>query len=157
MRINWNGERMRRPDDLELPEFWEKLEHELREQHRLNPPRRSRLRKPGISRLFRAVAKPALHGGMALVMAAVLFLAERPASSDLGDNGPDISTSGTTTAAAAYRSNNREWVAVVEVVDPHPIYVPPSIARPQPRFVRLIRATVEVTEPSPELNILARV
>lgn len=155
MRIDPNRERMRRPDDLELPEFWDKVEHELREQIRLNPPRRSRVRKPNISRLFRAVAKPALHGGMAVVMAVVLFMAERPAGNELGLNGPDTRAFGMTAAAA--RSNNHEWVAVVETVDPQPVYVPLRIARPKPRFVRLIPSTVQATEPRPELNLLARV
>lgn len=155
MRINWNGERMRRPNDVELPEFWDKLEHELREQIRINPPRRSRVRKPRVSRFFRAVAKPALHGGMAVVMAAVLFLAERPASSEIGLNGPDSGAFGITTAAA--RSNTHEWVAVLETVDPQPAYLPRRIARPKPRFVRLIPSTVQATEPLPDLNILARV
>jgi hypothetical protein len=141
------GKQMRRPVSLELPDYWDKLEAELRDRIRLNPPRRSHRRRTSVARMLRTMVRPALHGGMAVVMAAVLVLSGRPSPGNFGlaPTGPSGS------------QQNQVWVSVVEVLDPHPTYIPFRLVRPRPRFVNLIPATAQAFEPQPEFKILVRV
>jgi hypothetical protein len=82
-------------------------------------------------------------------MAAVLFTADRPiANRTLVAEADSVST---------YRSANAGWVTVVEVADPQPAYVPLRIVRAKPRFIRLVPPTLQLTEPLPELNLVAQV
>jgi len=140
-------ERMRRPENLELPDYWDKLEAELRDRIHRNPPRRSRGRRLNVARMFRTVARPALHGGMAVVMAAVLVLSGRPSPGNFGVTGSEPGGS----------QQSDSWASVVEVVDPKPTYTPIRFVRPRPRFVYLIPATAQASEPQPEFNLLVRV
>lgn len=137
------GRQMRRPQNLELPDYWDKLEAELRDRIRLYPPRRSQRRRTSVARMLRTMARPALHGGMAVVMAAVLVLSGRPSPGNFGfaPTGPDGS------------QQSQVWVSVVEVLDPHPTYIPLRLVRPRPRFVNLIPATAQAVEPQPEFKI----
>jgi hypothetical protein len=146
MRID-PGKRMSRPGNLELPEYWDKLEAELRDRIRLDPPRRSQRRRTSVARMFRTVARPALHGGMAVVMAAVLVLSGRPSPGNFGfaPTRPDGSP------------QSQVWASVVEILDPHPTYIPFTLVRPPPRFVNLIPATAQAFEPQPEFNLPVRV
>lgn len=140
------GKRMRRPENLELPEFWEKLEAELRDRIVRDPPRRFGRRRISAVRMLRSVARPALHGGMAVIMAAVLILSGRPSPATFGYSGIEIGP-----------QHRDVWASVVEILDPQPVYVPVRVVRPRPRFVSLIQSTAQVIEPTPELNLLVRV
>lgn len=138
---------MRRPENLELPEFWDKLEVELRDRIRQKPSSKFHRQRIGVARILRSVARPVLHGSMAVIMAAVLILSGRPSPDSFG-----FSASGSTGS-----QQNYAWAAVVEILDPQPTYVPVRVVRPRPRFVSLIQSTAQVIEPTPDLNILVRV
>ena len=141
-----SDERFRRPP-VDLPDYFDRLESQLRAELLRNPPRRAR--HPGLLKMLRSMARPALHGSMAVVMAAVVVMAGRSAPSDLGMTA--------TTLTAAEAGAERVWTTVVEIMDPQPKFTPLSVSRRPPRFVTLIPSRVQTPLPLPEVGIPATV
>lgn len=141
-----SSDRFRRPRDPELKEYWDRLENRLRTQIVESPPRK--LRFPSVTRVIRTMARPALHGSMAMVMVAVVVLTGRAAPSHLD---PPTQLSLASTAASPI------WVEVAEVADPLPKRSMVVVNRRPPRFVTLVSNQRQPSAPLPETNSPATV
>jgi hypothetical protein len=137
-----SDDRFRRPKDLELKDFWDRLEHRLRAEVAETPPRKIRYRS--VTRVIRMMARPALHGSMAMVMVAVVILSGRSAPANL-----EISDQLAVASVAA----GPIWVSVTEMADPQPrrSLVVVSNRRPS-RFVKLVSHEAQPMAPLPEIN-----
>ena len=141
-----SNERFRRPRDPDLKDYWNRLEEQLRSQMVESPPRK--LRFPSVTRVIRTMARPALHGSMAMVMVAVVVLTGRAAPTDL--ELPTQATFATTAAGPI-------WVETAEVADPLPKRSMVVVNRRPPRFVTLVSNEQQTTAPMPETNSPATV
>ena len=141
-----SSDRFRRPRDPDLKDYWDRLEEKLRSQMVESPPRK--LRFPSVTRVIRTMARPALHGSMAMVMVAVVVLTGRAAPPDL--EHPTQLTFASTSAGPI-------WVEVAEVADPLPKRSMVVINRRPPRFVTLVSNEREPLAPMPENNSPATV
>ena len=141
-----SSDRFRRPRDPDLKEYWDRLEKKLRTQMVESPPRK--LRFPSVTRVIRTMARPALHGSMAMVMVAVVVLTGRAAPTDV-----DLPTQMSLASTAA----GPIWVEVAEVVDPLPKRSMVVVNRRPPRFVTLVSNQRQPSAPMPETNSPATV
>jgi hypothetical protein len=141
-----SSDRFRRPRDPDLKDYWDRLEKRLRTQMVESPPRR--LRFPSVTRVIRTMARPALHGSMAMVMVAVVVLTGRTAPTHLD---PPTELSLASTAA------NPIWVEVAEIADPLPKRSMVVVNRRPPRFVTLVSNERQPSAPLPETNSHATV
>ena len=141
-----SSDRFRRPRDPDLKEYWDRLEKRLRTQMVESPPRK--LRFPSVTRVIRTMARPALHGSMAMVMVAVVVLTGRAAPTHLD---PPTELSLASTAA------NPIWVEVAEIADPLPKRSMVVVNRRPPRFVTLVSNERQPSAPLPETNSHATV
>jgi hypothetical protein len=141
-----SSDRFRRPPDPELQDYWDRLEEKLRSQMVVAPPRK--LRFPAVTRVIRTMARPALHGSMAMVMVAVVILTGRAAPADL-----ELPTQLTLATEAA----GPIWVEVAEVADPLPRRSMVVVDRRPPRFVTLVSHERRPWTPMPETNSPATV
>ena len=141
-----SSDRFRRPRDPDLPDYWDRLEEKLRSQIVESPPRKMRF--PSVTRVIRTMARPALHGSMAMVMVAVVILTGRAAPADL--ELPTQLTLATTAAGPI-------WVEVAEVADPLPKRSMVVVNRRPPRFVTLVSTEQRPSAPLPETNSPATV
>ncbi|HKX74842.1 MAG TPA: hypothetical protein VJR05_05570, partial [Acidimicrobiia bacterium] len=116
----------RRPPVPETPEYWDRLESELRRQAdrraRRNPRTRTVAR---FIRLTRALARPALHGAMILI--AVIIVGSMVRTPELPSSEP---------GSEEVRLSN--WVPVVQVEDPTPSLVMHAITEQAARFVTFV-------------------
>lgn len=141
-----SNDRFRRPRDPDLHDYLDRLEQKLRTQMVEAPPRK--LRFPTVTRVIRTMARPALHGSMAMVMVAVVILTGRAAPAEL-----ELPTQMTLAATAA----GPIWVEVAEVVDPLPRRSMVVVNRRPPRFVTLVSNEQQPWAPLPETNSPATV
>ena len=141
-----SSHRFRRPRDPDLTDYWDRLEEKLRSQMVESPPRK--LRFPSVTRVMRTMARPALHGSMAMVMVAVVVLTGRAAPTDL-----ELPTQLTLASTAA----SPIWVEVAEVADPQPKRSMVVVNRRPPRFVTLVSNEHQPLAPIPETNSPATV
>jgi hypothetical protein len=141
-----SDDRFRRPRDPDLKDYWDRLEQRLRAQMVESPPRKVRL--PSVTRVIRTLARPALHGSMAMAMVAVVILTGRSAPTDL-----DLPTQLSLAATAA----GPIWVEVAEVADPLPKRSTVVVNRRPPRFVTLVSNDQQPLAPLPEMNSPATV
>lgn len=141
-----SSDRFRRPKDPELKDYWDRLEKRLRTQMVESPPRKVRF--PSVTRVIRTMARPALHGSMAMVMVAVVILTGRAAPTDL-----DLPTQMSLASTAA----GPIWVDVAEVADPLPKRSVVVVNRRPPRFVTLVSNEQQPWSPLPETNSPATV
>jgi hypothetical protein len=141
-----SSDRFRRPSDPDLEDFWDRLEKRLRTQMVESPPRKMRF--PSVTRVIRTMARPALHGSMAMVMVAVVVLTGRAAPTDV-----DLPTQMSLASTAA----GPLWVDVAEVVDPLPKRSMVVVNRRPPRFVTLVSNDHHPSAPLPETNSPATV
>jgi hypothetical protein len=120
--------RLRRPPVPETPDFWDRLEAELR--RRANAiPKASLRRNIWLARL-RPITRPIVHGAMAIVVVAMMGALGLPRST---------STSG----LEDVRSNPTRlhgWVPVVEVEDPRAPVVFYAAIDGAPRFTSFIES-----------------
>lgn len=136
-----SSDRFRRPREPHLPDYWDRLEQRLRSQIMETPPRKVRYRS--ITRVIRTMARPALHGTMAMVMVAVVVTGRgaTPAS----DHSSQFSVASTSVGPI--------WVEVMEIPDPLPRKLLVSVdRRPLPRFVILVSAEPQPWVPLPVFN-----
>jgi len=140
-----SSERFRRPRDPDLKDYWDRLEKKLRAQMVESPPRKVRF--PSVTRVIRTMARPALHGSMAMVMVAVVILTGRAAPADL-----ELSSQLTVAATAA----GPIWVEIEEILDPTPQRSQVVVNRRPPRFVTLVSGPGP-SAPLPEPNSPATV
>ncbi len=134
--------RLQRPPVPETPDFWDRLEAELR-RRMISSPRPSRPRRRGIVRMMRPMVRPALHGAMALV--AVLIV---------GAMGmPDRNSAPVVHSPNPARITG--WVPVVEVEDPHAPVVFYALVDRAPRFITFIES--QPGESLPEAQDLSTV
>ncbi|MGH8927500.1 MAG: hypothetical protein ACRDWH_04060 [Acidimicrobiia bacterium] len=136
-----SSDRFHRPSGVDLDDYYERLEAELRSQILSNPPRPAR--RPGFSRLIRNMARPALHGSMVVAMLTVVVLTGRAAPTP-------ANLSPVASLTVDVRS---QWARVIQVADPEPKAYPITINRQLPRFVVLVpsdRPRPKV--PLPEVN-----
>ena len=141
-----SSDRFRRPRDPDLKEYWDRLEEKLRSQMVESPPRK--LRFPSVTRVIRTMARPALHGSMAMVMVAVVVLTGRAAPTDLQPP---------TQVTLASTASGPVWVEVAEVADPLPKRSTVVVNRRPPRFVTLVSNEQQRSAPMPETNSPATV
>jgi hypothetical protein len=141
-----SSDRFRRPRDPDLTDYWDRLEEKLRNQMVKSPPRR--LRFPSVTRVIRTMARPALHGSMAMVMVAVVVLTWRAAPSEV-----EIPAQLTLAATAP----SPIWVEVAEFIDPQPKRSMVVVDRRPPRFVTLVPNEHLPWAPIPEPNSPATV
>jgi hypothetical protein len=134
-----SSDRFRRPRDPDLKDYWDRLEKKLRTQMVESPPRKRRF--PSVTRVIRTMARPALHGSMAMVMVAVVILTGRAAPTDL--DLPAQLTLASTSAGPI-------WVEVAEVADPLPKRSVVVVNRRPPRFVTLVSNSQHPSAPLPE-------
>lgn len=119
--------RLHRPPAPETPDFWDRLEAELR-RRMVSDPQRSRSRTRGIVRILRPMARPALHGSMAVIamlMVGALGLPGRNAVSVIESH--DL-------------ARFSGWVPVVEVEDPRAPVVFYALIDRAPRFITFIES-----------------
>ena len=136
-----SSDRFHRPRDPDLKDYWDRLEKNLRTQMMASPPRKMRF--PSVTRVIRTMARPALHGSMAMVMVAVVILTGRAAPTDLDQ--PTQLTLASTAAGPI-------WVEVAEVADPLPKRSVVVVNRRPPRFVTLVSNSQQPSAPLPEIN-----
>ena len=136
-----SSDRFHRPRDPDLKDYWDRLEKNLRTQMMASPPRKTRF--PSVTRVIRTMARPALHGSMAMVMVAVVILTGRAAPTDLDQ--PTQLTLASTAAGPI-------WVDVAEVADPLPKRSVVVVNRRPPRFVTLVSNSQQPSAPLPEIN-----
>jgi hypothetical protein len=136
-----SSDRFHRPRDPDLKDYWDRLEKNLRTQMMASPPRKMRF--PSVTRVIRTMARPALHGSMAMVMVAVVILTGRAAPTDLDQ--PTQLTLASTAAGPI-------WVDVAEVADPLPKRSVVVVNRRPPRFVTLVSNSQQPSAPLPEIN-----
>jgi hypothetical protein len=141
-----SSDRFHRPRDPDLKDYWDRLEKNLRTQMMASPPRKMRF--PSVTRVIRTMARPALHGSMAMVMVAVVILTGRAAPTDLDQ--PTQLTLASTAAGPI-------WVEVAEVADPLPKRSVVVVNRRPPRFVTLVSNSQQPSAPLPEINSPATV
>lgn len=141
-----SSDRFRRPREPELKDFWDRLEKRLRAQMLESPPRK--VRYPSVTRVIRTMARPALHGSMAMVMVAVVILTGRAAPTSL-DLSAQLSTSSTAVGPI--------WAEVKEIADPQPQRSLVVVNRRPPRFVTLVSTESQPWAPLPETNSPATV
>lgn len=141
-----SSERFRRPPEPELEDYWDRLETKLRAQMVESPPRK--VRYPSVTRLMRTMARPALHGSMAMVMVAVVILTGRAAPTSL-----DFSNQ----LAATSNAEGPIWAEVREIADPQPRRSQVIVNRRPPRFVTLVSTESQPWAPLPEINTPATV
>ncbi len=141
-----SSDRFRRPQDPDLMEYWDRLEKRLRTQMVESPPHK--LRFPSVTRVIRTMARPALHGSMAMVMVAVVVLTGKAAPTQL-DAPTQLSIA--STAAGPI------WVDVAEIADPTPKRSMVVVSRRPPRFVTLVSNAQQPSAPLPETNSPATV
>ena len=133
-----SSDRFRRPRPPELTEFCDRLESRLRDQIAAAPRRHARYRS--VTRTMRMMARPALHGTMAMIMVAVVFVSQ-PRESQRPD---PTGLAAETTAAGPI------WMDVREVADPVPRRPAIVLERRLPRFVTLVRDEPRLPDPLPE-------
>lgn len=134
-----SSDRFRRPRDPDLKDYWDRLEKRLRAQMEESPPRKVRF--PSVTRVIRTMARPALHGSMAMVMVAVVILTGRsaPTSLDLPNQ-----------LSIASVSSGPIWVDVAEIADPLPKRSMVVVNRRPPRFVTLVSNLPHPSAPLPD-------
>ncbi|MEX0698489.1 MAG: hypothetical protein WD354_02040 [Acidimicrobiia bacterium] len=135
-----SSDRFRRPREPDLKDYWDRLEKRLRAQMVETPPRK--LRYPSVTRVIRTMARPALHGSMAMVMVAVVILTGRAAPTGL-DVPSQLSVA---TAVGPI------WAEVKEIADPMPQRSLVVVNRRLPRFVTLVSIEPQPWAPLPETN-----
>ena len=138
--------RFRRPREPNLEDFWDRLEKRLRAQMVENPPRK--VRYPSVTRVIRTMARPALHGSMAMVMVAVVIMTGRAAPTSL-----ELPSQLSVATAAA----EPIWAEVKEIADPLPQRSLVVVNRQPPRFVTLVSDEPQPWAPVPETNTPATV
>lgn len=115
----------RRPSPPQTPEFWERLESELRRKMSTNParrpPRRHTLR---FLKLARSLARPAFHGAMILISIVIV--------------ASTVETPDPVHEAVAEEVRLSHWVPVAQVEDPAPSLVVHAINDETARFVTFI-------------------
>jgi hypothetical protein len=141
-----SNDRFRRPRDPDLRDYWDRLEKRLRAQMVESPPRKVRF--PSVTRVIRTMARPALHGSMAMVMVAVVIFTGKAVPTDL-DLPSQLSVA--STAAGPI------WVEVAEIHDPTPQRSQVVVNRRPPRFVTLVTNEPRPSAPVPETNSPATV
>jgi hypothetical protein len=133
-----SSDRFRRPREPHLPDYWDRLEQRLRSQIVATPPRKVRYRS--ITRVIRTMARPALHGTMAMVMVAAVVLTGRGAT-PASDHSVQFSVASTSVGPI--------WVEVMEIPDPLPRKSLVFVDRRPPRFVILVSAEPQPWVPHP--------
>ena len=136
-----SSDRFRRPREPDLRDFWDRLEKRLRTEMAENPPRKVRYRS--VTRVIRMMARPALHGSMAMVMVAVVILTGRAAPTNL-EISDQVSLASTPAGPI--------WVEVKEMADPLPKRTVVVVNRRPPRFVTLIGSEAQPWAPLPAIN-----
>lgn len=126
--------RLNRPPVPETPDFWDRLEAELR-RRMISSPRRSRSRTREIARILRPMARPALHGVMALVAVVTVGAMGIP-----GRNAPPA-------VVSQNLSGVTRWVPVVELEDPRAPVVFYALVERAPRFITFIESQPGETLP----------
>ncbi|HEU4751452.1 MAG TPA: hypothetical protein VFT54_10365 [Acidimicrobiia bacterium] len=119
--------KLHRPPAPETPDFWDRLEAELRRRI-ISDPHRPRSRTHGIVRILRPFARPALHGSMAVVAMLMVGALGLP-----GRNAVSVIESRDVTRFT-------EWVPVVEVEDPRAPVVFYALIDRVPRFITFIES-----------------
>lgn len=131
--------RFRRPDPPYTPDFWDRLETDLR--RRANEERRKASGKSRFAtrylRSARSLARPAFHGAMVLVSVVLVAALARPGTV------ADLPTS----TAEGHSDRVSAWVPVVEVEDPRAPLVMHSISHKTDRFVIFIDS---ISDSAPE-------
>lgn len=125
----------RRPPVPETPEFWDRLESELRRQADRQA-RRGPRTVARFVRLTRALARPALHGAMILI--AVIIVGSMVRTPELPSSEP---------GSEEVRLSN--WVPVVQVEDPTPSLVVHAITEKAARFVTFVVTPSQTFTPVP--------
>jgi hypothetical protein len=136
-----SSDNFRRPRDPELTDYLDRLEKRLRAQMLETPPRK--LRFPSVTRVIRTMARPALHGSMAMVMVAVVVLTGRAAPTRI-----DLESQ----LVAPATASGPLWVEVREIADPLPRRPVVIVNRRPQRFVILISDEPKPWAPLPETN-----
>ncbi|MEX0700152.1 MAG: hypothetical protein WD354_10530, partial [Acidimicrobiia bacterium] len=120
--------KLHRPPAPETPDFWDRLEAELRRRI-ISDPHRPRSRTHGIVRILRPFARPALHGVMALIavlMVGAMGLPSRNPPVPIVETGEPVEFTG--------------WVPVVEVQEPQAPVVFYAAVDSAPRFITFIES-----------------
>jgi len=132
--------RLRKPPLPETPDFWDRLEAELRRRVAANP-QESRRRIPWMARLLRPVARPLVHGAMALVALAMVGALGLPRSSPASSGSEEVRSNPTRLTG---------WVPVVEVEDPRAPVVLYALTVGAPRFTSFVESPTGEQMPVPE-------
>src|SRR5687768_4476092 len=102
-----SSDRFRRPREPDLSDYRDRLEQRLRAQIVQTPPRTRRY--PAVTRVIKTMARPALHGSMAMIMVAVVISSGRSAPTY-----PELSDQ----VAVASTMVGPIWAEVKEIADP---------------------------------------
>lgn len=141
-----SSDRFRRPREPDLSDYRDRLEQRLRAQIVENPPRTRRY--PAVTRVIRTMARPALHGSMAMIMVAVVISTGRSAPTY-----PELSDQ----VVVASTTVRPIWAEVKEIADPVPKRSVVVVTRRPPRFVTLVSNEPRPWAPLPEINSPATV
>lgn len=141
-----SSDRFRRPREPDLSDYRDRLEQRLRAQMVETPPRARRY--PAVTRVIRTMARPALHGSMAMIMVAVVISSGRsaPIYPELSDQ-----------AAVASTMIGPIWADVKEIADPVPKRSVVVVNRRPQRFVTLVSNEPRPWAPLQEIHSPATV
>lgn len=134
--------RFRRPQAPHTPDFWEKLEAELKRRANEVNPNRARHRVY-LTRLARLISRPALQGAMALAMVVLVAATALPRT-----NGADVFQ------ASIESRRLTTWVPVIEVADPVAPLVMHAISEKNARFVTFVKTGPSDVSPLPPEMVL---
>ena len=132
--------RLYRPPVPETPDFWDRLEADLRRRAAANA-KASRRRTLRVARLLRPIARPLVHGAMALVALAMVGA--------LGLPKADQVSAGTSEVRSPTHFTG--WVPVVEVEDPRAPVVFYAMIDRLPRFTSFVKTPTGKQVPVPEV------
>jgi hypothetical protein len=122
--------RLYKPPVPETPDFWDRLEADLRRKAAANA-KGLRRRTTWMARLLRPMMRPVLHGAMALVALAMVGALGLPRSSPASGGSEEV------------RMNSAHltgWVPVVEVEDPRAPVVFYAMIDRVPRFTSFVES-----------------
>lgn len=132
--------RLYRPSVPETPDFWDRLEADLRRRAAANA-KASRRRTLRVARLLRPIARPLVHGAMALVALAMVGALGLPKANQVA----------TGTSEVRSPTHFTGWVPVVEVEDPRAPVVFYAMIDRLPRFTSFVKTPTGKQVPVPEV------
>ena len=132
--------RLYRPPVPETPDFWDRLEADLRRRAAANA-KASRRRTLRVARLLRPIARPLVHGAMALVALAMVGALGLPKADQVS----------TGTSEVRSPTHFTGWVPVVEVEDPRAPVVFYAMIDRLPRFTSFVKTPTGKQVPVPDV------